>query len=78
MLLRPSVPVAILLATLLIALVVYAENFSNVPNAPGILQASGTGPDERSACKAAMDNVVALAPRGTYCRHPHCIKCWRN
>ena len=56
----------------------HVVNYSNIPNAPGILEAIGIGPDKSSAGQAAMYNVGQLAPSGTYCRHPHVIRCWRN
>lgn len=58
--------------------VVHINNFSNVPNAPGMVRATASGPTRAAACIAAMDLAVSMAPRGTTARHPHCIKCWTN
>lgn len=54
------------------------QNFSDVPNAPLRVEASGSGTTEAAACDAAVAAAQQLSPPGTYTRHCHCTKCWRR
>lgn len=56
----------------------HVNNFRNLPNAPAMVEVIGTGPDRESAAKAALYACSQAAPRGTYVRHYHIIRCWRN
>jgi hypothetical protein len=57
----------------------HIKNFSNVPNAPGMVTVIGCGPDEATAIFNGMKAAQKMSPSGTHTRHCHPVgECWRN